>query len=111
MAWFAKKQPDISDIENQTAPEVLPIRELTTRDLMRFFLARGTSAPDAIRYSAFFVGFAAANLMSVKGMAETDSEAQQLMKLAHDAIDEGMGTVRAARDSEIGRTLREHKLI
>lgn len=111
VAWFAKKEPADPDAEIQTPPEVLPIREQAIRDLMRFFRERGTSVPDAIRYSALFVGFAVANLMSVKGMAETDSEAQQLMRLAHDAIDEGMGAVRAARDSEIGRTLRDHKYI
>jgi len=111
MAWFAKKEPVNPDPETQATPEVLPIREQAIRDLMRFFQERGTSVPDAIRYSALFVGFAVANLMSVKGMAETDSEAQQLMKLAHDAIDEGMGAVRAARDSEVGRTLSEHGYI
>jgi hypothetical protein len=109
MAWFAKKEPVNPDSEIQTTAEVLPQREQAIRDLMRFFQERGTSVPDAI--SALFVGFAVANLMSVKGMAEADSEAQQLMKLARDAIDESIGAVRAARDSEIGRTLSEHRYI
>ena len=111
MPWFTKKEPANPDAEIQAAPEVLPMREQAIGDLMRFFQERGTSVPDAIRYSALFVGFAVANLMSAKGMAETDPEAQQLMKLAHDAIEEGMGAVRAARDSEIGRTLSEHRYI
>jgi S-methylmethionine-dependent homocysteine/selenocysteine methylase len=111
MAWFAKKEPVNTDSEIQATAEVLPQREQAIRDLMRFFQERGTSVPDAVRYSALFVGFAVANLMSVKGMAEADSEAQQLMKLARDAIDEGIGAVRAARDSEIGRTLSEHRYI
>src|SRR5579859_7479635 len=80
MAWFAKKEPVNPDSEIQTTPEALPLREQAIRDLMRFFQERGTSVPDAVRYSALFVGFAVANLMSVKGVAETDSEAQQLMK-------------------------------
>src|SRR5690242_4778967 len=84
MAWFAKKEPVNPDGEIQTIAEVLPQREQAIRDLMRFFQERGTSVPDAVRYSALFVGFAVANLMSVKGMAEADSEAQQLMKLARD---------------------------
>jgi hypothetical protein len=111
MVWFAKKEPGNQDSEIQTTPEALPLREQAVRDLMRFFRERGTSVPDAIRYSALFVGFAVANLMSVKGVAEADSEAQQLMKLARDAIDEGIGAVRAARDTESGRTLSEHRYI
>jgi len=108
MAWFGRKTPEP---EVETAPEVLSVRDQTVRDLMRFFLERGTSVPDAIRYSAFFVGFAVANLASIKGAATNDSDRQRLVKMAHDAIDEGMGAVSAALDSEIGRTLRAHRYI
>ncbi len=108
MAWFVKKTPEP---EVETAPEVLGVRDQTVRDLMRFFLERGTSVPDAIRYSGFFVGFAIANLVSVKGPAVNDSDRQRLVQMAHDAIDEGMSAVGAALDSEIGKTLRAHRYI
>jgi hypothetical protein len=78
---------------------------------MRFFHERETSIPDAIHYSAFFVGFAVASLVSAKGIAETDSEAQQLLQSAYDAINEGVRAVRAALGSEIGTALKAHKLI
>ena|SRR5215472_6067263 len=108
MAWFVKKAPEP---EVEAAPEVLTVRDQTVRDLMRFFLERGTSVPDAIRYSGFFVGFAAANLVSVKGAAGSDTDRQRLVQMAHDAIDEGMGAVNAALESEIGKTLRAHRYI
>jgi len=108
MAWFSRKTPEP---EVEAAPEVLSVRDQAVRDLMRFFLERGTSVPDAIRHSAFFVGFAVANLVSIKGATANDSDRQRLVKMAHDAIDEGMGAVSAALDSEIGRTLRAHRYI
>jgi len=108
MAWFGRKTPEP---EVEAAPEVLTVRDQTVRDLMRFFLERGTLVPDAIRYSAFFVGFAVANLVSVKGTSVNDADRERLVKMAHDAIDEGMGAVGAALDSEIGKTLRAHRYI
>lgn len=108
MAWFGKKtrEPDVD-----TAPEVLTVRDQTVRDLMRFFLERGTSVPDAIRYSAFFVGFAVAHLASIKGAAADDSDRRRLVQMAQDAMEEGMSAVGAALDSEIGKILRAHQYI
>ncbi len=108
MARFAEKKPGF---EGQPAAEFLTSRDQTVQDLMRFFVARGTPVSDAIRYGAFFVGFAVASLASAEGMAGNDAELQRLAKSAHDAVDEGMGAVRAALDSEIGRILRAHRLI
>lgn len=109
MTWFVKKTPE-PEVE-AAAPEVLTARDQTVRDLMRFFRERGTSVPDAIRYSGFFVGFAVANLVSVKGATANDPDRQRLVQMAHDAIDEGMRAVGAALDSEVGKTLRAHRYI
>jgi len=111
MLWPARKKTSIVDSAVQTTPEVVTPRDQAVRDLMSFFRGRGTSVPDAIQYSAFFIGFAVANFVSAKGTAETDPETQQLLKLAHDAIDEGLGAVRTALESDVGRALRANKHI
>lgn len=111
MTWFTRKRADVSRGDVQPTPDVVSPRDLTTQDLMRFFRERGTSVPDAVRYSAFFAGFAAASLVSATDAMETDAEAQRLLKSARDAIDEGFGAVRAALDSDVGKTLKSHKFI
>jgi hypothetical protein len=107
MAWFRRKPRD----EIDTTPEVGTPRDQTVRDLIRFFDARGTSPADAIRFSAFFAGFAAANEASDRGIDNTDAEARCPIRSAHEAVDEGVAAVRAALGSELGRTLRAHRLV
>lgn len=91
--------------------QILSPREQTARDLMRFFRERNVPALDAIHYSAFFAGFAAANLMSANGVTDAEPEGQQILASLREAIDEGLTAVRRAIDSDVGRTLKAHKYI
>lgn len=91
--------------------QALSPREQTARDLMRFFRERNVPASDAIHYSAFFAGFAAANLMSANGVTDAEPEGQQILASLREAIDEGLTAVRQAVDSDVGRTLKAHKYI
>lgn len=91
--------------------EALSPRDQTARDLMRFFRERNVSASDAIHYSAFFVGFAAASLMSANGVTDTEPDGQRMLASVREAIDEGLTAVREAVDSDVGRTLKAHKYI
>lgn len=91
--------------------EALSPREQTARDLMRFFRERKVSVSDAIQYSAFFVGFAAASLMSANGVKDAEPDGQQMLASVRKAIDDGLTAVRRAVDSDVGRTLKAHKYI
>ena len=91
--------------------DALSPREQTARDLMRFFLERNVSASDAIHHSAFFVGFAAASLMSANGVTDAEPEGQRMLSSVREAIDEGLTAVRRAVNSDVGRTLKAHKYI
>ncbi|HKX18869.1 MAG TPA: hypothetical protein VJT33_12730 [bacterium] len=66
---------------------------------------------DAIHYSAFFAGFAAASLMSANGVTDAEPEGQRIVASVREAIDEGLTAVRQAVDSDVGRTLKAHKYI
>lgn len=106
----SEKSP-VPDDSVAKARDTLSPRDQTARDLMRFFRERNVSVPDAIQYSAFFVGFAAASLMSANGMTDADPDGQRMLASVREAVDEGVAAVRGAVASDVGRTLKAHKYI